>query len=182
MPLRKYTPAPIQLRAPNQLFGDQQLGQIARLLSAQFNINPTTNELSIVMETQAEYQNLENGELAGPVGTSRPGVSSYRVPLYGNNDCLVYDNDQDAADPRNGEIMFYKRHAVMFDGQVGERWERRLADGTTELLTGELADVPEPMMKQGDKLAKQMSGLFQMALYHMAQAMKPEHGSKYGGA
>jgi hypothetical protein len=182
MPLRDIVRKPVITRVVDQSLGDQKIGQEARLLVAHFIINPVTNEFSIMLDTQGEYRNLVAGELAGHA-TLR-GLSCYPVPIYGNNNCAEYENLADPQDPRNGEVLYYRTTQQLPDGTFGDVWQRRLEDGTMQNIEGSLADVPEPVVMQGDKLGEQFeqAGLFALAEYHIQRGSTPEFGSKYGTA
>ncbi|MDB5270236.1 MAG: hypothetical protein JWP58_3276 [Hymenobacter sp.] len=178
MPLTPYTPGPVELRVPNLHFGDQQLGQLARLLEARFIIDPVTHELSVILNTQAKCQNLVAGALAGPADPGK--VIARPVPIFGNNNCIVYANQADLTDPRNGDILFYKSIQERDGDPFAVVWQRTRPDGTTETLsTAEVDALPEPMMLQGNALAEQLADLFQLALFHIYRAAHDPEFRKY---
>jgi len=89
----------------------------------------------------------------------------------------VYFNPANAADPRNGQILYY-----LAPTRDGDAWERRNADGTRTPLVGGLAAAPEPVLKQGDAFALQMEnplGLAQLIRYHLNAANEAPF-SKFG--
>lgn len=165
MPLLPFTYAPISQRVANRVFGGTVLSQIATWNA--LNVAVVGGELRLELGFEVAYHGVTNGlpDVAVPNGK---GIKPWSQTLLANNDCAVYFNPANAADPRNGEILYYRILTL-----EGEAWERRAVDGSGTTLAGGLAAAPEPVIKQGDAFALQMEnplGLAQMIRYHLNAA------------
>lgn len=165
MPLLPFTYAPISQRVADRLFGTTAIAQVATWDA--LNVRVNGGELQLELGFRVAYHGLNNGQLGEPLGIGQ-GIDSWHQTLFANNDCAVYLNPADAADPRNGQILYYATPTP-----EGLGWETRHADGTSTALVGGLNAAQEPLLKQGDAFALQMENplaLAQMIRYHLNAA------------
>lgn len=181
MPFLPFERTPIAQRVSDRHFGDQVLCQVATWSALHAHVDPTTHEVSIVVETRVDFYTSVAGELGEriPVGN---GLASRQVPLFANNNCAVYFNPTDPTDERNGEVLYYKTTlpAATPTAEPQVAWQRREPDGA---LSEPLAptDLPEPLLLQGDAFALQLEYplvLANLIRHHIAAADAPPF-SKY---
>jgi hypothetical protein len=176
MPELPFLRQPIAQRVTDRTFGDQKLGQVAELADFKVELDEQTHELSLIVKTRVRWYSLVEGALAQPVPATARGLRPEPVYLHANNNCAVYVNPEDAADPRNGEVLYYKEILPPTAGKPVIVWRPLLPDGTLGEPLASLDDAPEPVLRQGDAFAAQLKQpliLDQLLRYHMAAADQP---------
>ena len=168
MPELPFTYEPIIQRVADRVFGESVLCQVATW--DQLSVQVRAGQLRLELGFEVVYHALLNGEPGEPIPAGK-GLSVWNQTLYANNDCAVYLNPQDPADPRNGQVLYYHVPAL-----YSEAWERVEKDGTRTALVGGLEAAPEPVMRQGNAFALAMNQpmvLAQLIRYHLNAANEP---------
>ena len=168
MPELPFSYEPITQRVADRVFGDTVLCQVATW--HQLSVQVRAGQLRLELGFEVQYHSCVAGEPGEPIPAGK-GLSAWSQTLYANNDCAVYLNPKDPADPRNGQVLYYRAPA-----SDGEAWERVEKDGTRTLVDGGLDAVPEPVMRQGNAFALAMNQpltLAQLIRYHLNAANEP---------